>query len=53
MTWPQFYGPDDWPVAIAETYGLPSMWLLDKNGIVVTKDAYRNLPAAVERLLAR
>jgi thiol-disulfide isomerase/thioredoxin len=55
MVWPQYFG-EDGGQEIAGKFGvdaIPSMWLLDKQGKVVTKEAREDLTAQVEKLLAK
>ena len=54
MTWPQFFDGSGWESEIARRFGvtaIPSMWLLDREGMIVDTDAGTDLEAKVERLL--
>jgi thiol-disulfide isomerase/thioredoxin len=56
MTWPQYFDGKGWSNAVSTAFhirAIPSMWLIDKNGIVVTTDARNNLEAEIASLLAR
>lgn len=56
MTWPQYFQAEGRENEIGARFGIhsiPSMWLVDKKGIVATVDAHRNLDLEVWRLLAQ
>jgi thiol-disulfide isomerase/thioredoxin len=56
MTWPQYFQDKGGENEIGTRFGIrgiPSMWLVDKKGIVVTTDARGSLDAEVARLLAQ
>lgn len=55
MTWPQYFDGKGWKNAFGVKYGIhgiPEMWLVNKQGKVVTTNARRDLAAQVEKLLA-
>jgi thiol-disulfide isomerase/thioredoxin len=54
MTWPQFFDGRGWESEIARRFGItaiPSMWLVNREGMVVDTAADTGLDAKVERLL--
>ncbi len=54
MPWPQYYDGQGWKNKISTRYGIrsiPAMWLVDKQGNLVDKNARRGLEAKVEKLL--
>jgi thiol-disulfide isomerase/thioredoxin len=54
MVWPQYFDGQGWGNSLAERFGIhsiPQMWLLDKQGRVVTKDGRENLDGQVADLL--
>ncbi len=54
MDWPQYYDGKVWSNVIAKDFGIssiPAMWLLDKKGMVVTREARKDLAGQVEKLL--
>jgi thiol-disulfide isomerase/thioredoxin len=56
MTWPQYFDGKGWNNAISSAFhirAIPAMWLIDKNGNVVTTDARNNLEGNIASLLAR
>ena len=57
MTWPQFCDGHGFNNAVSEKLGgvhpIPSMWLMDKQGVIVTKEAYAQLEERVETLLKK
>ena len=56
MIWPQYFDGKGWENAISKKNGIdsiPAMWLLDKEGRVVTTDAREDLAGQVEKLLAK
>ncbi len=56
MTWPQFFDGKGWKNEISSRFGIdgiPAMWLIDKQGNVVTKDAGEDLEKEVEKLLGK
>ena len=55
MPWPQYYDGKGWQNAFGVKYGIrgiPTMWLIDQQGRLVTKNARQNLAGQVEKLLA-
>lgn len=55
MTWPQYFDGKRWENKFGREYGIssiPSMWLLDKKGILRDMNARGGLEAKVEKLLA-
>lgn len=56
MTWPQYFDGKGWDNSISTKFGIrsiPAMWLLDKEGKVVSRDARGDLEGEVEKLLAK
>jgi len=56
MTWPQYFDGEGWDNAISSKFGvneIPAMWLVDKQGNLVTKEAREDLADEVEKLLAK
>lgn len=56
MTWPQYFDGKGWKNKISSANGItgiPAMWLVDKEGHLVTKNARSNLAAQVESLLSK
>jgi len=56
MPWPQYFDGLSWKNKISSKYGIrsiPAMWLVDKNGNLVDKNARSGLEAKVEKLLAQ
>ncbi len=56
MTWPQYFDGLAWKNKIATKFGIhsvPSMWLVDKEGKLVSTSARGGLEAEVEKLLAK
>lgn len=54
MTWPQYFDGKGWENAISHKNGIesiPAMWLINKQGQVVSTDARGDLAAEVEKLL--
>ena len=55
MTWPQYFDGKGWQNSISTGFGIhavPAMWLVNKNGYVVTTDGRNDLEGQVEKLLA-
>ena len=55
MPWPQYFYVQGWKNKISTRYGIrsiPAMWLVDKEGNLVDKNARRGLEGKVEKLLA-
>jgi thiol-disulfide isomerase/thioredoxin len=55
MTWPQYFDGKGWSNEISSSFqihGIPSMWLVNKSGIVATTEARGKLDSEVARLLA-
>ncbi|MGA3172085.1 MAG: TlpA disulfide reductase family protein [Chthoniobacteraceae bacterium] len=56
MTWPQYFDGKMWDNEISSRYGIsaiPTMWLLDKKGMVTDTSAEDDLEGKVKKLLAR
>jgi thiol-disulfide isomerase/thioredoxin len=54
MPWPQFFDGQGWSNALAERFGIrsiPQMWLLDRQGRIITKNGRRDLDGQVAALL--
>jgi thiol-disulfide isomerase/thioredoxin len=55
MTWPQYFDGKGWNNEISSGFhirSIPTMWLVNKNGLVATTEARENLDAAIAKLLA-
>ena len=55
MTWPQYFDGNGWANKISTQFAIhsiPSMWLVNKRGLVVSRDACQNLDADIAKLLA-
>jgi len=55
MTWPQYFDGRGWNNSISSSFGIhsiPTMWLVNKSGYVVTAKGRGNLASNVEKLLA-
>ncbi len=55
MPWPQYFDGQGWKNKISTRYGIrsiPAMWLVDKEGNLVDKNARHDLEKKVEKLLA-
>lgn len=56
MTWPQYFDGKGWDNEVSTRFGIrsiPAMWLVDKEGKLVTTNARSNLESQVEALLAK
>jgi thiol-disulfide isomerase/thioredoxin len=56
MTWPQYFDGKGWQNEVSTKFGInsiPAMWLLDKKGVVTSKNARGDLEQQVEKLLAQ
>jgi thiol-disulfide isomerase/thioredoxin len=54
MVWPQFFDGQGWHNEISSKFGIdsiPAMWLVGKDGKVVTTDGREDLAGQVEKLL--
>jgi len=54
MPWPQFFDGQGWDNSLAQRFGvrsIPQMWLLDRQGRIVTKEGRDNLDGQVAALL--
>ena len=54
MIWPEFFDGNGWGNSLARRfsiYSIPQMWLLDRQGRVVTKDGRNDLDGQVAALL--
>jgi len=55
MTWPQYFDGKGWNNGISSEFGIqsiPTMWLVNKKGFVVTTNGRADLEGQVEQLLA-
>ena len=55
MPWPQYFDGQGWKNKISTRYGIrsiPAMWLVDKEGNLVDKNARSGLESKVEKLLS-
>ncbi len=56
MPWPQYFDGKSWQNTFGVKYGIhsiPTMWLIDQQGRIVTKNARANLAEQVAKLLRR
>jgi thiol-disulfide isomerase/thioredoxin len=56
MVWPQYFDGKGWSNDISSRFGIdsiPAMWLVDKNGMLVTMDGREDLAGQIEKLLAK
>jgi thiol-disulfide isomerase/thioredoxin len=55
LTWPNFFDGKKWGNQIGRRYGInsiPTLWVFDKKGMLVSTKEPENLSAEVKRLLA-
>jgi thiol-disulfide isomerase/thioredoxin len=55
MTWPQYFDGNGWDNAVSSRFGIdsiPAMWLVGKDGVLITKDASGDLGGSVASALA-
>ena len=55
MTWPQYFDGKGWANTISSTYkihGIPTMWLINKKGVIVNLDGRHQLETEIPKLLA-
>ena len=55
MTWPQYFDGQGWDNKISKDFGIqsiPTMWLIGKDGKLITTDARENLDTQVAKALA-
>ena len=55
MTWPQYFDGKGWNNELSSLFhihGIPSMWLVNKNGLIATTEARRDLDNEVAKLLS-
>jgi hypothetical protein len=55
MVWPQYFDGKAWNNEISSGFHIqqiPTMWLVNKNGLVATTEARGNLDAEIAKLLA-
>jgi hypothetical protein len=55
MDWPQYFDGKGWDNEIARSHGIdgiPAMWLVGKDGCLITTNARGDLDGRVERALA-
>ena len=55
MVWPQYFDGQGWSNSIARANGvhaIPAMWLIGKDGRLITKDAREDLDGDIARALA-
>jgi thiol-disulfide isomerase/thioredoxin len=56
MTWPQYFDGKGWKNKISSGYGIqaiPAMWLIDRDGKLVTKNARSGLTEQITKLLGK
>ena len=54
MVWPQYFDGNGWDNAVSKSFGIdsiPAMWLVGKDGKLITKDAREDLAGQVEKAL--
>ncbi len=54
MVWPQYFDGQGWENAISKSFGIrsiPAMWLVGKNGFLITTDAREDLTGEIEKAL--
>lgn len=54
MTWPQYFDGKGWQNKFGQRFGIdsiPTMWLIDKKGMLVSMEARSGLEERVEKLL--
>ena len=54
MVWPQYFDGQGWNNSLAQRFGvhsIPQMWLLDRQGRIITKNAREDLDGQVAALL--
>ena len=55
MTWPQYFDGKGWSNQFGVRFGIesiPTMWLVDKKGVLRHLDGRKELESKVEKLLA-
>ena len=55
MVWPQYFDGQGWDNAVSKSFGIqeiPTMWLVGKDGKVITNNARDDLAGQVEKALA-
>jgi peroxiredoxin len=55
MTWPEFFDGQSWGNSLARHFDIrfiPQMWLLDRQGRIITKDGHSDLDGQVSALLS-
>ena len=55
MPWPEYFDGQGWDNALAQHFGIrsiPQMWLLDRQGRIITRDGRSDLDGQVASLLA-
>jgi len=55
MTWPQYFDGRDWENRLVTSFGIhsvPTMWLVNKKGVLVNRDVRDDLDSEVAKLLA-
>jgi hypothetical protein len=55
MTWPEFFDGQGWGNSLARRFdirSIPQMWLLDREGRIITKDGRNDLDGQVAVLLS-
>jgi hypothetical protein len=55
MTWPQYFDGQGWQNSIATRFHIreiPTMWLINKNGILAIPNARGDLDGEIAKLLA-
>ena len=54
MTWPQYFDGKGWQNSISSSFGInsiPTMWLVNKEGLIASTEARDNLDSEIEKLL--
>ncbi|MEI9897705.1 MAG: hypothetical protein WDN28_28570 [Chthoniobacter sp.] len=56
MTWPEYFDGQGWKNEISTAFhikAIPTLWLVDKRGLLTTAGAGADLDAAIASLLAQ
>jgi len=54
MVWPQYFDGKGWSNDVSSSFGInsiPAMWLVGKDGVLITKNAQEDLAGQVEKAL--
>jgi hypothetical protein len=56
MTWPQYFDGQGWKNLVSNSFHIrqiPTMWLVDRNGLLATTTARGHLDDEIARLVAQ